>query len=107
MAALATAEHRAITGDARETMKQAHYAREHLDEETPSWYRAQDLYLLARNAVEDNFRRRGKKPPPMPGDKPEQEEGETPQEQPEESTESPDATSSAIPFKREQTRELS
>jgi len=77
MAALATAEHSAIIGRARETIKQAHYARENLEEETPSWYRAQDLYLLSRNAIEDQYRRRGKKPPPLPGDpKPGEVEGE-------------------------------
>ena len=68
MAALASTEYAAITGRARDTMKHAHYARQNLEEETPSWYRAQDLYMLARNAVEDSYRKRGKKPPPMPGD---------------------------------------
>jgi predicted Zn-dependent protease len=70
MASLASAERAAITGSARETIKQAHYARENLEEETPSWYRAEDLYLLARNAIEDQYRRRGKDAPTMPGDPP-------------------------------------
>ena len=73
MASLASAERAAITGSARNTIRQAHYARENLEEETPSWYRAQDLYLLARNAIEDQYRRRGKAPPPMPGDPPPEE----------------------------------
>jgi predicted Zn-dependent protease len=76
MAALASAEHAALTGRARDTMKQAHYAREHLEEDTPHWYRAQDLYLLARNAMEDSYRKRGKKMPPMPGDPKEGEKDE-------------------------------
>ncbi|TDI60891.1 MAG: M48 family peptidase [Alphaproteobacteria bacterium] len=75
MASLASAERAAITGSARNTIRRANYARENLEEETPSWYRAQDLYLLARNAIEDQYRRKGKAPPPMPGDPPPEAEG--------------------------------
>jgi hypothetical protein len=100
MAALASAEHAALTGRARDTMKQAHYARENLEEDTPPWYRAQDLYLLARNAMEDSYRKRGKKMPPMPGDPKEGEDGEEadPENNPDEGSqeETPEAASLSL-----------
>ncbi len=76
-AALASAERFAIAGRAREAARQAKFATMELPPETPEWYRAQDLYLLARNAIEDDYRRRGKKPPPDPDD-PDSEENEEP-----------------------------
>ncbi len=76
MAALATAERYAIIGHARDAMKQAQFAVDNLEAETPRWYRAQDLLLLSRNAVEDSYRRRGTKPPkPKEDDK--KDDGET------------------------------
>ena len=74
MAALATAERYAIAGRAPQTLKNAKYAVDHLDPETPKWYRAQDLLLLARNAVEDSYRRRGKRVPQPEGSKEDPEE---------------------------------
>ena len=68
MAALASAERFAISGQAPEAARQARYATKHLEPDTPYWYRAQDLYLLARNAIEDEYRKRGKKPPEFPED---------------------------------------
>lgn len=87
MAALASAERFAIAGRARETMKQAKFAVDNLDPETPEWYRAQDLLLLAKNAVEDFHRRRGRKVP-QPEDS--EEDGDEPaseEENPENDTE--------------------
>lgn len=63
MAALATAERYAILGKAPDAKKQAKFAVDHLEAETPQWYRAQDLLLLSSNAIEDSYRRRGKRPP--------------------------------------------
>ncbi|MFN3233358.1 MAG: M48 family metalloprotease [Alphaproteobacteria bacterium] len=67
-AALASAERFAIAGRAPEAARQARLATKELEPDTPEWYRAQDLYMIARNAIEDDYRRRGKKPPPDPDD---------------------------------------
>ncbi len=66
MAALASAERFAISGGVRETLRQAHYAAENLEADTPQWVRAHDLYLLARTALEDAYRRTGRKIPELP-----------------------------------------
>ena len=75
-AALASAERFAISGRARDAARQAKLASKELEPNTPEWYRAQDLYLLARNAIEDDYRRRGRKPPPEPKDPEEEDEGD-------------------------------
>lgn len=64
MAALAAAERFTIAGRAPEAAKQAKIAVDKLKPQSPEWFRAQDLYMVARNAVEDTYRRRGKEPPP-------------------------------------------
>ncbi|MDX1581521.1 MAG: M48 family metalloprotease, partial [Alphaproteobacteria bacterium] len=67
-AALASAERYAIAGSAREAVTQARYAARNLEPETPDWYRARDLYFVAKNAIERAFRERGRKPPNLPED---------------------------------------
>ncbi|MBI1180895.1 MAG: M48 family metalloprotease [Alphaproteobacteria bacterium] len=64
MAALASAERYTVSGEAPQAARQAKIAVDKLKPQTPEWYRAQDLYMVARNAVEDSYRRRGKEPPP-------------------------------------------
>lgn len=77
MAALAAAERYTVSGEAPQAARQAKIAVDKLKPQSPEWFRAQDLYMLARNAVEDTYRRRGKEPPqeedpddPDTGDKP-------------------------------------
>jgi predicted Zn-dependent protease len=77
MAALAAAERYTVSGEAPQAARQAKIAVDELKPQSPEWFRAQDLYMLARNAVEDTYRRRGKEPPqnedpddPDTGDKP-------------------------------------
>ena len=70
MAALASAERFAIAGRAPEAARQARFAADNLEPETPQWYRAQDLFILARNAIEDEYRRQGRTPPEFPDDPP-------------------------------------
>jgi predicted Zn-dependent protease len=64
MAALAAAERYTVSGEAPQAARQAKIAVDKLEPQSPEWFRAQDLYLVARNAVEDSYRRRGKEPPP-------------------------------------------
>jgi predicted Zn-dependent protease len=64
MAALAAAERFTVAGRAPEAARQAKIAVDKLKPQSPEWFRAQDLYLVARNAVEDAYRARGKEPPP-------------------------------------------
>lgn len=70
MAALASAERFAIAGRAPEAARQARFAADNLEPETPQWYRAQDLFILARNAIEDEYRRQGRTPPEFPDNPP-------------------------------------
>jgi predicted Zn-dependent protease len=77
MAALAAAERYTVQGEAPRAARQAKIAVDKLKPQSPEWFRAQDLYMIARAAVEDNYRRRGKEPPPEedPEDSPEEEPG--------------------------------
>ncbi len=63
MAALAAAERYTVSGEAPRAARQAKIAVDKLKPQSPEWFRAQDLYMVARAAVEDNYRRRGKEPP--------------------------------------------
>lgn len=63
MAALAAAERYTVSGEAPQAARQAKIAVDKLKPQTPEWFRAQDLYMIARAAVEDTYRRRGKEPP--------------------------------------------
>ena len=64
MAALAAAERYTVSGEAPSAARQAKIAVDKLQPQSPEWFRAQDLYMIARAAVEDTYRRRGKEPPP-------------------------------------------
>lgn len=90
MAALATAERYAIIGHAPDALKQAKFAVKNLEPETPQWYRAQDLLLLSRNAVEDSYRRRGKEPPKPKKDGEKGEKGEDTGKAPDDAEKEPD-----------------
>ncbi len=63
MAALAAAERYTVAGEAPSAARQAKIAVDKLKPQSPEWFRAQDLYMIARAAVEDTYRRRGKEPP--------------------------------------------
>jgi len=63
MAALAAAERYTVSGEAPQAARQAKIAVDQLKPQSPEWFRAQDLYMVARAAVEDTYRRRGKEPP--------------------------------------------
>ncbi|MGE0668649.1 MAG: M48 family metalloprotease [Sphingomonadales bacterium] len=63
MAALAAAERYTVAGEAPRAARQAKIAVDKLEPQSPEWFRAQDLYMIARAAVEDTYRRRGKEPP--------------------------------------------
>ena len=63
MAALAAAERYTVSGEAPSAARQAKIAVDKLQPQSPEWFRAQDLYMIARAAVEDTYRRRGKEPP--------------------------------------------
>lgn len=63
MAALAAAERYTVSGEAPSAARQAKIAVDKLKPQSPEWFRAQDLYMIARSAVEDTYRRRGKEPP--------------------------------------------
>jgi predicted Zn-dependent protease len=63
MAALAAAERYTVSGEAPSAARQAKIAVDKLKPQSPEWFRAQDLYMIARAAVEDTYRRKGKEPP--------------------------------------------
>ncbi|MEN3973918.1 M48 family metalloprotease [Emcibacter sp. SYSU 3D8] len=63
MAALSAAERYTVSGEAPRAARQAKIAVDKLKPQSPEWFRAQDLYMIARAAVEDSYRRRGKEPP--------------------------------------------
>lgn len=76
MAALSAAERYTVSGEAPRAARQAKIAVDKLKPQSPEWFRAQDLYMIARAAVEDTYRRRGKEPPQ--DEDPEESPGEQP-----------------------------